>query len=629
MMRGYPRVVSAVVLALVAWPMPALAQSAANVAVVINDDSPDSQQIGEYYVRSRGIPAQNVIRIKAPLADSVTRVVFGTTIETPIATALRRGALQDRIHYIVLTKGVPLRVEGTEGLDGTVASVDSELTLLYRRMTGRDVPVRGHVPNPYFHSGPSISGAAGFTHREHDIYLVTRLDGFTVADVIALIDRAKSPAATGRIVLDQRGGVLTNPAGDTWLAEAGRRLGQLGWSDRVDLDRTRNASPAVDVVLGYYSWASNDPQHRSRQVGMRFSPGALAATFVSGDARTFQEPPAGWTPSTDWQNKGSWFAGGPQSLTGDLIREGVTGVAGQVAEPYLQSSVRPEVLFPAYVSGMNLAEAFYLAIPHLSWQTVVIGDPLCRPFERAALTAAELEDPVDPEIELPAVFGERRLATLQAASQGVPADVVSLLLLAESRQGREDTAGARQALEKATEIAPTVPGPHLQLAMLYEQLEEYPLAQQRYERVLELQPANVIALNNLAYALAVRAGIPSQAKPLAEKAVALAPRDPTIADTLAWVEHLLGNDHVAARLIAFAAKGAPQNAEVRLHAAFIYAAASTSTEAALNELKAALALNPELAKRSEVQELEQRLSKPSRTSPRGPGSDVSSTERVR
>ena len=37
---------------------------------------------------------------------------------------------------------------------------------------------------------------------------------------------------------------------------------------------------------------------------------------------------------------------------------------------------RPDLLLPAYYSGRNLAESFYLSIPALSWQNVVIGDPL-------------------------------------------------------------------------------------------------------------------------------------------------------------------------------------------------------------------------------------------------------------
>ena len=57
-------------------------------------------------------------------------------IERPIAEWITSHAAQDRILYIVLIKGVPLRIAGTPGRQGTVASVDSELTLLYRRLVG-------------------------------------------------------------------------------------------------------------------------------------------------------------------------------------------------------------------------------------------------------------------------------------------------------------------------------------------------------------------------------------------------------------------------------------------------------------------------------------------------------------
>ena len=56
--------------------------------------------------------------------------------EPQCAAWLGRQGAQDRILYIVLTKGLPLRIDGTAGRQGTVSSVDSELTLLYRKMTG-------------------------------------------------------------------------------------------------------------------------------------------------------------------------------------------------------------------------------------------------------------------------------------------------------------------------------------------------------------------------------------------------------------------------------------------------------------------------------------------------------------
>ena len=69
-------------------------------------------------------------------------------------------------------------------------------------------------------------------------------------------------------------------------------------------------------MIGYYGSGSNDPANRVRRFEMGFVPGALAATFVSSDARTFQPPPDSWIPSGDWNNRPSLFAGTPQTLVG-------------------------------------------------------------------------------------------------------------------------------------------------------------------------------------------------------------------------------------------------------------------------------------------------------------------------
>src|SRR6185436_10579103 len=126
-------------------------------------------------------------------------------------------------------------------------------------------------------------------------------------------------------------------------------------------------------------------------------------------------PPAQWTLGR-WEDTRTYFEGSPQSLSGDLIRAGVTGVAGHVAEPYLDATVRPDVLFPAYVAGFNLVESFYLAMPYLSWQTVVIGDPLCAPFRQRTLPAQEIDRGIDAATELPTFASARILQTLSKAS---------------------------------------------------------------------------------------------------------------------------------------------------------------------------------------------------------------------
>ena len=582
----------------------ALAQSAENVAVVINSASPASQRIGEYYVRERGIPAGNVIRINTPAQEAVSRAIYAATIELPIASALGRERLQDRVLYLVLTKGVPLRIAGTLGQEGTIASVDSELTLLYRRMTGQAVPARGRVANPYFLGTRDTKEAQPFTHREHDIFLVSRLDAFTVEDVIALIDRAKSPSTEGRIVLDQRD-ALVNRAGEDWLEGASKRLTAEGHGERPLLEMTPKPVRGVKPVIGYFSWGSTDPQNRVRTMELGFAPGAIAASFVGEDARTFEEPPAKWRPTND-NNRTTWFAGSSQSLVGDLIREGVTGVAGQISDPYLQSAVRPEVLFSTYLAGFNLIESFYLAIPHLSWQTVVIGDPLCAPFGRKMLPRSGIEAGLDTETELPALYSKRRLSTAVASAPGVPEKAVALIVRGEGLVARGDRPRARQALEQAVEIAPDSPATQMQLGLLLETSGEHAAANARYRRVLALQPKNAIALNNLAYGIAVHEKAPAEALPFAKQAAELAPNEASIIDTLAWVHHLLGNDAEAAKLLAVAVRLSPTNAEIRLHAAIAYAGRGAQAVAE-TELKEALRLNPDLETTDDVKELRRKL----------------------
>ncbi|HXM45433.1 MAG TPA: hypothetical protein VN924_29620, partial [Bryobacteraceae bacterium] len=67
-----------------------------------------------------------------------------------------------------------------------------------------------------------------------------------------------------------------------------------------------------------------------------------------------------------------------QTLTADYIHEGATGCSGHVYEPFLEFTPHPDQLFPPYFHGRNLAESYYLAIPGLSWQNIVVGDPLCK-----------------------------------------------------------------------------------------------------------------------------------------------------------------------------------------------------------------------------------------------------------
>ncbi len=121
------------------------------------------------------------------------------------------------IDYIVLTKGVPIRVRdaprgvfhGLLALDSVLAALDYD-----HDAQAREVDITDKAFGPTFHghawANRFWNSTAPFTHARCGHWLVTRLDGYTAADAISLTTRAltagaqaaKGPPATGPILLD-------------------------------------------------------------------------------------------------------------------------------------------------------------------------------------------------------------------------------------------------------------------------------------------------------------------------------------------------------------------------------------------------------------------------------------------
>jgi uncharacterized protein (TIGR03790 family) len=259
--------------------------------------------------------------------------------------------------------GIPLKVGGGgAGRMAGHASVDSELTLLYAKMGGAAYAVReGSVPNPFF-----MQRETPFRHPRFPMYLVTRLAAYDWTDVKAMIDRSLTARNRGKFVMDAGPG---SADGNNWLRTAAMLLPK----DRVILDTTPAVLYDRKEVIGYASWGSNDGGRKRRWLGFEWLPGAIATEFVSTNARTLKRPPDDWIFGDPMRA----FGGSSQGLSADYIHEGATGVSGNAYEPYLDGCVRPDYLLPAYYEGRNLAESFYLALPYLSWQGIVLGDPLC------------------------------------------------------------------------------------------------------------------------------------------------------------------------------------------------------------------------------------------------------------
>jgi uncharacterized protein (TIGR03790 family) len=342
------------------------AQGIANVLLVVNDASRTSRETGQYYAGRRAVPSKNICHIRTAETEDIARTDYDREIAGPIGKCLTRNQLIDQILYIVTTGGVPLKIPGSGEMNGDYAAVDSELTLLYSDLKqGKAHAIAGPFPNPFFGRR-----AAKFSHPEFPIYLVTRLQAYDLEGVKAIIDRSLHAVNRGKFVIDTES---PDPKeGDSWLREAANLLPK----DRVIFDGSYKVIYDQTDVIGYAGWGSNDHQRHRRFLGFHWLPGAIATEFVSTNGRTFLKPPDNWNIS-DWTHKPLWFAGSPQSLTADYLLEGATAATGHVDEPYLAMTPHPEYLLPAYYSGRNLAESYYLSIRALSWQNIIIGDPLC------------------------------------------------------------------------------------------------------------------------------------------------------------------------------------------------------------------------------------------------------------
>lgn len=336
----------------------------ADVLVVVNDNSPISVQVGNYFTNARGIDAAHVVHLAAPTLETIDRATFEAAVRLPIEAFLVSNGLVQDINYIVTTKGVPLRIQG---VDFGRASVDSELTQILGPFADRIGGVGGT-------SNPIAGINHPFSRRTSGIYLVTRLTGYQFADIQALVDNASAAMGSrGRFVFDVDPGKESAgfETGNDWLQAAAGITEAAGFVTVID--ETNLFLAGETDVLGYASWGSNDDNVTNNAIpGFTWVPGALAETFVSTSARSFSAPPVYG-----------------QSLIADLIAEGVTGAKGYVYEPFLTAIAQPDILFDYYTRGFNLADSYYMASHQIGWMDVVVGDPKTRILPDIAIEVPE------------------------------------------------------------------------------------------------------------------------------------------------------------------------------------------------------------------------------------------------
>lgn len=183
-------------------------------------------------------------------------------------------------------------------------------------------------------------------------------------------------------------------------------------------------------------------------------------------------------------------------------------------------------------------------------------------------------------------------------------NVKTMLLLARQKWAMGDPEGALAVQQQWAKEHPDDPLASLVLARAYGRENEQAKAIAQYEKVLQKDADNVIALNDLAWNL--RDKQPAKALEYAQRANQLAPKSPQVLDTLAMVQLSNGQVEQASRSIERALQKAPDNRSSRYHSAMIAEASGDTLEATtiLSELLADPAGFPE---REEAEQMLQRL----------------------
>jgi tetratricopeptide (TPR) repeat protein len=105
----------------------------------------------------------------------------------------------------------------------------------------------------------------------------------------------------------------------------------------------------------------------------------------------------------------------------------------------------------------------------------------------------------------------------------------------------------------------------LQIGSAQDRAGKWPQAKAALERSLELGPSQAVVLNYYGYALTERGEDLDRAQSMLEKANALAPDQPSIADSLGWVYYRRGDLNRALPLLERAAQASPKSPDIADH----------------------------------------------------------------
>ena len=368
-------------LALVAPIVLAEKPLAPSTIVVFNQDIPESVELAKFYAQKRGIAQDHLVGLSVSRTEEISRDEYDLMIRKPLRAAFkerkwwtlnepREGQItlaSNSIRFVAVMKGIPLKIRAAENYPGDKpgaapignrndASVDSEIAAL-GAFTDQ---ISGALPNPYFKSYRAMAEVDNSA-----VLLVCRLDGPDAATVRRMIVDAietEKNGLWGRAYIDgahnTSGGL---GEGDKWLSEISSQLRKAG------IPVIHDESPAIfpepypmtDCAL-YFGWYAEKIAGPFAQFDFQFARGAVAVHIHSFSASTLRDVNAHWA--------------------GPLVARGAAATIGNVYEPYLQLTAHLNIFNDRLLHGFTFAESAYMSVQSVSWMSVMVGDPLYRPY---------------------------------------------------------------------------------------------------------------------------------------------------------------------------------------------------------------------------------------------------------
>jgi uncharacterized protein (TIGR03790 family) len=335
-----------------------------DVGVIVNDNSPVSLEIGNYFKQVRNIPEQNMIHINT-VTDEVIDTLEFRNIQYQVKSYMEQNDLAGNIKYLVTTKGVPFDIAVDSCHVGSpnhsfvyCSSVESELTLLFSA-DSTEILSSNMMQNPYFGS------ATHHNQNPTDLMLVSRLDGKTVEDVFNLIDKSGPGTYVnkelGKYVFDVSYIEESQPTYEVFkglMQPAIDTLDNYGWNTIFD----GNYEPPtnIDHVLGFVGciWSTNPAP-----LNFSWENGSFAEMIVVPPEFTFYDS------LNTLENY----------LLADIIGEGCPAGSGYIHATFASQLTDYGIFFSRYTDPRNepynLAESYYMATKTLSWMNILVGDP--------------------------------------------------------------------------------------------------------------------------------------------------------------------------------------------------------------------------------------------------------------